>query len=250
MIRNGMATKVSAMTTPAVVNGSVMPKVLSSHDPTSPRLPNASRSAMPPTTGGRTMGRVVNARRRLRPGNATLAKTHASGTPRTSPTAVAESEAIRESFSASIVSGAVSALTASPQGDRTTSASRGRMKKAAPIAASATTRIGTRSRLTLGSGGREKSEACQRRLAGGRHDVRDEGVGHSRVRGALNHHYWISRDHVVGGRDLAARHLVAGCCDVCRVDDSCICLAELDLADYGSDARLKTLRGDCDTRRF
>jgi len=51
----------------------VTPKVLLSHDPTRPRLPNASSSAMPPTTGESTMGRVVNARSRSRPGNSTRA---------------------------------------------------------------------------------------------------------------------------------------------------------------------------------
>ncbi len=101
---------------------------------------------MPPTTGGSTIGKVVKARRRLRPGNATRAYTHASGTPRTSATAVADKDAINESFSASIVSGADRAVTASPHGDRTISPTSGTMKNAAPIAAGRMTMIGTPSR--------------------------------------------------------------------------------------------------------
>jgi hypothetical protein len=140
------------------VNGRVMPKVLSSHDPTRPRLPNARSKAMPPTTGGRTMGRVAKARRRFRPGNSTRAKTQASGTPRTSPMAVADSDAISDSFRASMVSGAVSDLTASPHGERTMRPSRGRMKNAAPIAARTATTIGTRSALTLAYAGRKPKD--------------------------------------------------------------------------------------------
>ena len=63
-----MATKVSAITAPAVVNGSVMPNRRSSHWPTSPRRPKASSRATPPTTGGSTIGKVTSARTRLRPG--------------------------------------------------------------------------------------------------------------------------------------------------------------------------------------
>ena len=67
-----MATNVSAITTAAVVNGSVTP-IEASHAPMRPRLPNASSSATPPTTGGRTIGSVVSARSRPRPGNSTRA---------------------------------------------------------------------------------------------------------------------------------------------------------------------------------
>ena len=52
-------------------------------------LPSASRSAMPPTTGGSTIGSRVSACTRLRPGYATRACTHASGTPRITAIAVA-----------------------------------------------------------------------------------------------------------------------------------------------------------------
>ena len=71
--RNGIDTKVSAITTPAVVKGSVIPKPLSNSIPRRPRRPKARRRAMPPTTGGRTMGSVVKARSRFRPGNSTRA---------------------------------------------------------------------------------------------------------------------------------------------------------------------------------
>src|SRR5258706_4539559 len=101
------------MTTPTVVKGNVIPKVLASQAPNSPRRLKASRSAMPPTTGGSTIGKVVKARRRLRPGNATRAYTHASGTPRTTATALADKDQINESFIASNDSGDDRAVTAS-----------------------------------------------------------------------------------------------------------------------------------------
>ena len=62
-----MATNVSARITPAVVNGSVMPNHRSRYCPTSPRRPNATSNATPPTTGGSTIGNNASARTNDRP---------------------------------------------------------------------------------------------------------------------------------------------------------------------------------------
>ena len=59
-----MATKVSATTTPAVVNGRVIPNQASRYCPTTPVRPSASSRATPPTTGGSTSGSVTRARSR------------------------------------------------------------------------------------------------------------------------------------------------------------------------------------------
>lgn len=58
----GSATKLAATTAPAVVNGSEMPNQESSHWPTRPRRPSANSSAVPPTTGGNTIGTSTAAR--------------------------------------------------------------------------------------------------------------------------------------------------------------------------------------------
>ena len=55
---------------------------------------------MPPTTGGSTIGRSVSARTTRRPGYATRAWTHASGTPSTTAIAVAPSDVTKERRSA------------------------------------------------------------------------------------------------------------------------------------------------------
>src|SRR6266545_7354716 len=79
--RKGIATNVSATTTPAVVNGRLIPNVASSQPPSSPRRPKTSSRATPPTTGGNTSGTVTSARANLRPGKLVRARSHASGTP-------------------------------------------------------------------------------------------------------------------------------------------------------------------------
>ncbi|GAA2956230.1 hypothetical protein GCM10020227_24190 [Streptomyces flavovirens] len=68
MTRNGIATKVAARTAPEVWNGSVSPKVSSSHGPSSPRRPKARRRATPPTVGGSTIGRRTRERTKALPG--------------------------------------------------------------------------------------------------------------------------------------------------------------------------------------
>ena len=100
MMRNGIATNVSASTTAVGENGIVMPNQSSSRRPTIPLRPNASSSATPPTTGGRTSGSVTSARTTCSPGTEVLASSHASGTPMTRAIPVATVAVHSDSHSA------------------------------------------------------------------------------------------------------------------------------------------------------
>src|SRR6185503_14870007 len=71
--RNGIETNVAARIAPVVVKGMRIPNTESSAWPNRPRRPKAKRSATPPTTGGRIIGRVVSARTTSRPRNGTRA---------------------------------------------------------------------------------------------------------------------------------------------------------------------------------
>src|SRR6266446_9757850 len=90
----------------------------------------------------------------------------------------------------------VRAMTASPQGDRTISPTRGTMKNAAPIAAGTTMTIGTRSRR-MRSGGREEAERLKLGLARRGHNVANEYVGGSRIGSRLDGHDRVGRDDIV-----------------------------------------------------
>ncbi len=96
-----MATNDSATMTPASVNGKENPVALYSGSPMNPRRPNASSSAMPPTTGGSTIGSVVRPRSSPLPRNCPRASCHASGNPNPSAMTVLDSDATRDSPSAS-----------------------------------------------------------------------------------------------------------------------------------------------------
>src|SRR3954447_21633920 len=106
--RNGIATNASATTTPAVVNGRLIPNAESSQLPTRPRRPKTSSSATPPTTGGSTSGTVTSARTRRRPGNSARASTQASGTPSSTQNPVATVAVCNDSRSAVSTPGSVS----------------------------------------------------------------------------------------------------------------------------------------------
>ena len=56
-IKNGKDTNEPATTAPVVVNGSLSPSQLSSLSPIKPFLPSANNSAVPPATGGSTIGK-------------------------------------------------------------------------------------------------------------------------------------------------------------------------------------------------
>src|ERR1700730_7309912 len=156
---------------------------------------------------------------------------------------VADSDATRESLSASSVSGSESDRAAFPHGALNTRPSNGRTKKATPIVANAITTIGTLCRLTWGSGVQE-AEGLQRRLASRRENEGDERVGEVRVLGALDRDQRVSRDDVVRVRDCDAVDLTAGRFDVGRINDAGVGLAELDLAHHGLDVGLQTLGRD------
>ena len=116
MMRKGMATKASAMTTAAVVNGIWTPNTSYRTCPTSPRRPNASRRATPPTTGGRTSGRVTRARTHAPPKARLRHISQASGIPSTREIAVAASEVTSESRRATSAASDVSRVAKSPHG--------------------------------------------------------------------------------------------------------------------------------------
>ncbi len=132
MTRNGIATNASAITTPAVVNGRVIPNQSSRDFPTMPLRPRAISRATPPTTGGRTRGRVTRARTSPRPGNSTRASSQASGTPMTRLTAVAAVAQTSDSWSACHTSALVSSSGRLRQGARTSRAISGTTRNARP----------------------------------------------------------------------------------------------------------------------
>ena len=136
--RNGMATKVSARIAPSVENGSVTPRALSNRRPSGARRPKASSSATPPTTGGSTAGTVTSARRTARPGSSARARNHASGTPRSSATPVAERLQMIERPTASPTSAVARSPGRCPQSAWATSPRSGSRKSASPATAGTT----------------------------------------------------------------------------------------------------------------
>ena len=146
--RNGSATNGLGHHDPGRAEGQGQPGApRRAGAPSSPRRPNAASSATPPTTGGSTSGTVTSARpkRRRRPGRRGPAP-HASGTPRTRQSPVAQiDEQISESTSASVTTDDRTMLgRRRDQGTRTSRAAsgqrqeeqrRGRPGPAAPAAA-------------------------------------------------------------------------------------------------------------------
>src|SRR5438105_12162335 len=235
--RNGIATKVSARMAPAVVKGRWTPNVVASQPPSSPRRPKASSSATPPTTGGRTIGKTVKARKTDRPGKVSLANVQASGTPRMSAIAVAENEAKRERRSAVRTSGDRSSSHATVQGTRRRRPSSGTMKNAAPTPASTRSGIGAagRTRAALRAG---KAIPSQRFLSIAE-EIADKRPGQRDVLGILE-----DRDRIVGkdvgrGWNRDPLHRVAGRLDVSDVNDAGVRFTERDFADHGFDIRLQ-----------
>src|SRR6478609_5039434 len=151
--RNGIATNVSATTTAGVVKGRLQPVASYSGRPSKPCRPSTRKRATPPTTGGSTSGTVTRARSSERPRISDRASTHASGTPRSAETAVAEVAQISESRSASPTPGAVSAGTNRPQGARTSSPTSGSTRKATASTAGTSSGTGTFARRRLTASG-------------------------------------------------------------------------------------------------
>src|SRR5438309_1958540 len=206
-----------------------MPKVVASQPPTNPRRPKASSKATPPTTGGRTIGNTVTARRTARPGKVSRAKVHASGTPKTRAIAVAENEASRERRRAVRTSGDRSWSQAAAHGVRNKRPSSGMTKNAAPTAASARSATGAAGRalVALRTG---KAIAGQRSLAATK-EIRDERLRQWPVLGILEDDDGIVGDDVLFQRNFHPLHRRAGRLDVGHVDDAGIRFAQRHFAD-------------------
>ena len=80
--KKGSATNVAAIIAPAVVKGRVIPNQLFNFSPMKPFLPNANNNAVPPATGGSTIGKRTTALTIFNPLNSTLAKIQPSGIPK------------------------------------------------------------------------------------------------------------------------------------------------------------------------
>jgi hypothetical protein len=113
----------------------VTPNQESRYRPSTPRRPNASSSATPPTTGGSTSGTVTSARSTRTPGTADRASTHASGTPASRQPAVARLADTIDSRSAASTVRLRSWSGSCPQGARTSNAASGSTRNARPATA-------------------------------------------------------------------------------------------------------------------
>ncbi len=174
--RNGMATNVSASTTPAVVKGRRIA------EPVDERLADAGpavrRREQRHAADDRREHHRQSAERRGRSrarGSPTRARTQARGTPSTIDTAVAESEQINDRRRAWSDDSSVSRLQASLQGTRARSPRKGRAKKA----------TATTDRRITGHGGRS---GTARRRPGRRPtgvDVGGVSVGVTAVRSRI-----------------------------------------------------------------
>jgi hypothetical protein len=108
-----------------------------------PVRPNASSNATPPTTGGRTSGRVTSARSSRCPGKLPRASTHASGTPITSEIPVVAEAVHTERTRAWVASDPLSAAPRFRHGARINSPTKGSTRKTAAISAGASKGAGT-----------------------------------------------------------------------------------------------------------
>jgi len=130
MIKNGIATKVSAMTTPAVVNGNWIPRAVYSHCPTNPRRPKAVNKMTPETTGGSSSGTITMARSTRVPGKISRASSQASGVPIKIAIAVAATEVTNEIRNASKATCEVKMAPNEPHGASASNPTNGITRKA------------------------------------------------------------------------------------------------------------------------
>jgi len=141
--KKGIETKTAARIDPVVLNGRVIPNQLLSHLPKKPCLPKAKSKAVPPTTGGRTIGRSTIARRSLINGNFALAKNHAIGVPNASTIRVAEKLTISDRKKASETTSVPRRSTKPDQGILCRSPRRGDKRKRIAKSAISTTVFGS-----------------------------------------------------------------------------------------------------------
>src|SRR5881392_2113138 len=156
---------------------------------------------MPPTTGGKTIGRTTSARSTLRPGKTPRASTHASGTPTSSEIPVAASETSTDNRSAVTAPTPRSVSASRPHGARTNKARTGRTTNPAPSAASATTGRGRRVR-TRSAARWSEPELFQDVLSLGATDVVDEHPRLIRVAAPRHGRDRIGGHHVHVVRDV------------------------------------------------
>src|ERR1700729_4081818 len=267
MIRNGMATKVSAITTAAGVNGMVSPNQVSSELPMKPVRPKASSSATPPTTGGSTSGRVTSARSSRWPGKRPRASSHASGTPMTREIAVAVVAVHSESWRAWVASAPLSAAARPLHGARIRSPASGSPRKApapgpAPsggpgpdrdepprAARRARSRAVSRRAPVTGPPGRRSAPAGgsgllepvhgQHTLALRARDVGDELVRDGLVGGRVERRDRVQRRGVLARRDRHALDLGTRSLHVGHVDHPGVDVAQLDLGQHRLDVGLQ-----------
>src|SRR6266511_5061232 len=251
--RKGSATNASASTAPAVVNGSVTPNARSSHMPASPRRPNASSSATPPTTQGSTMGSVVSARTRSRPGKATRASRNASGSPSSSDSAAAPSEHSSDSRNAVSTSGAVRSWGRLSHGVRSSRPASGRTRNATPHAAGTTNAAGAQPRPALNGrsrgGRRQEPEAGEGLLALRGQDEVHERLRLPLVRARLDGGDRVGGRHVLRGGDRDPVDLALGRGHIGDVHDAGVGFAQRDLVDRRLDVVLERDRPDGDPPR-
>src|SRR5919205_277098 len=260
MTRNGIATKVSAMTTAVVVNGMVTSRAWSSQRPTMPCRPSTRNSATPPTTGGSTSGTVTRARSTDRPRARERASPQASGTPRTRESPVAAVAETRLSRSACPTAGPASCGPSCPQGARMTRPASGRTRKATARTAGTSSGRGApgsprrltvptvRSRAAEPPGRRSRSRgaeagARERLLPLLRAHQLDEGGGRLGVGGVGQYRDRVVVDRLLGLGDVDALDGVPGRGDVGRVDQRGVDLAELDLGQRGAHVLLERVGG-------
>src|SRR6266700_6005590 len=272
MTRNGIATKVSAITTATGVNGIVSPNQEFRYMPRNPVRPNASSSATPPTTGGRTSGRVVRARSSRCPGKLPRASSHASGTPIIREIAVAAVAVHSDNWRAWVASDPLSTDPSLPQGARITSPARGSTRKATATSAGASNgagadlgapprvarralsravrRDGAARPVTLAAAvprsGLLEPGGGERALARGGQDVGDKSLRGGGVAALADSGDRVGRRCVVGSRDLDALDLAARGEHVGHIDHARVDIARLDLSQHRLHVRLKRDRLDSD----
>src|SRR6266542_2885911 len=272
MIRNGIATKVSAITTATGEKGIVTPNQEYRYLPSKPVRPNASSNATPPTTGGSTSGSVTSARNSRCPAKLPRASTHASGTPMITAIAVAADAVHSDSTSAWTASEPLSTAASRCQGTRNTSPASGSTRNAIATIAGASSGAGAdldppprstrraRSRVlsrdgvasasigvwAAGRSGLLELGCGQQAFARGRHDVGDERPRGRRVAALADRGDWVHGRRVDPIRDRHALHLCARGVDVGHVDDARVDVAEFDLAKDRFHIRLERDRRDGD----
>ena len=137
MTRNGMATNTCAITIAVRVNGNEMPHQSYKKRPNTPLRPNDVSNAIPPTTGGRTIGTMQMVRIAPRPFTCARAKNHARGTPNRVAITAAITDVSSETKRASRVALCEAILPNSDHGARKNNEINGRATKrtAAPAMA-------------------------------------------------------------------------------------------------------------------